>query len=269
MKMINVRNDSTIKKGKSLSKNRKNIFSKNMKDYLYNYNISQNAPVQLMHFVLKKKPSKEILNYAIQNYYINLVSLWETYFRDLFLLVINQDVEFGNYILTKFTKGSSEEFAEEELLALVGNFQNLEDISKAFSRVLDNCELLDYIGSYRTNVFFPDKFIEDFILDKYFENWKEKVREVFYLRHQFVHDANYNHEFNLHDTSEIEGLFNLVPKVFSIIVADKYDLDRVIIEANSDEVIIRLGRGKFNFIYGIKEIIDTENSFLGNFEVKK
>jgi hypothetical protein len=264
MKKVNISKLNNIKKSEELSQSRKDIFSSDLAGYLHNYDSSQNAPISLVHFVLKNKPSDEVKCIAIQNYYINLISLWETFFRDLFVLTMNIDEGFSNFVHEKYLKNYSSENGKEDLLALACNFQNITDINEAFSYVLGQYELLDYIGSYKQNIFLPPNLIENFVLNESFVNWKEEVLDTFSLRHKFVHDANYRHDFNLKESESIEWVFNIVPKLFANIIADRYELDRFTIDICDDALTIMLGRGKFNYISGVGEIVDFENSFIPN-----
>lgn len=261
MKKINT-SAKNIKKSEELSKSRKGIFSIDLYSYLQNYGISQSAPISLVHFVLEEKCSDEIRNIAIQNYYINLISLWETFFRDLFVLAIKIDNKFSNFVHKKYLKDNSSEGGMEDLLALACNFQNVKDINEAFSYILENREILDYIGSYKQNIFMTPCAIENFVLNEACRDWKEKVINTFSLRHKFVHDANYSHKFNLEEFRLIEWIFNIVPKLFANIIADRYELDRFTMDRCDDGDTFSLGRRKFNYIGGVSEIIDFENSFI-------
>ena len=134
--------------------------------------------------------------------------------------------------------------------------------------ILDNKNILDYIGAYEQNIFLEPRLIEGFTLDNALCDWKELVAEVFSLRHKFIHDANYKHEFNLDETEKIEWLFNIVPKLFANILADKYNLDRFSIEERDGIFKICKGRNKFNYIFGVGEIVNFEDSFIKDWMVK-
>ena len=68
------------------------------------YEDLQEEPIKLIHFILRQKPEKNILNFAIKNYIINLVSLWKTFFRDLFVIIMKLDQEFKTFIIENYAK---------------------------------------------------------------------------------------------------------------------------------------------------------------------
>lgn len=261
MKKVNSSHSHHIDKARALANSRNALFSEKFKEQIHNYEISQIGPVTLMHFVLKQKPEKAILDIAIKNYIINLVSLWETFFRDLFVITMKLDSDFKNYIIQNYLKASEEANDEnyEEILALASNFQNLNDLNEAYKFLFDNEEILNIIGKNEQDTFMPPYIIEKFSIDKSFENWKDKVIKTFELRHKFIHDANFKYSFNVKDIEEIEILFNIIPKIFINIVADKYKLKKFVAHIENKRVkYVHYDYEGFNYISSIKDILSND-----------
>ena len=104
MKKIDVNNSAAANKAKELSESRIASHSTTLFNYLHNYDFTQIAPIRLMHFLIKKKAPKELIQFAISNYYINLVSIWETFFRDLFILAISMDKDLKDFVCNRCIK---------------------------------------------------------------------------------------------------------------------------------------------------------------------
>jgi len=261
MKRVNLSKQKNIEKATQLANSRKELFSKEIIDNIVRYESLQIEPITLMHFILRQKPEQNILNFAIKNYIINLVSLWETFFRDLFVIVMKLDKNFKTYIMENYAKNIDHLNDEniEEILALAANFQNLEDLNESFKYIFSNENILNVIGKYEQNIFMHPYIIESFSLDKFYKNWKEKIIKTFDLRHKFIHDANFKYTFNREEIQEIEILFNIIPKTFTNIIADKYKLKKLIAHVENKQVkYIYLGYGNFHYISSIEDILSDD-----------
>jgi len=171
------------------------------------------------------------------------------------------DQEFKTFIIENYTK--NEEHLEtdniEEIIALAANFQNLEDLNEAFQYIFNNENILDVIGEYEQNIFMYPYIRENFSIDKFFQNWKEKIIKTFDLRHKFIHDANFKYTFNRQEIQIIETLFNIIPKTFTNIIADKYQLKKFIAHIEDNQVkYVYLGYGDFHYISSIEDILSND-----------
>ena len=261
MKKVNLSKQKNIEKATQLANSRKESFSEKIRDNILHYESLQIEPIKLMHFILKQRPEKKILNFAIKNYIINLVSLWETFFRDLFVIVMKLDQEFKTHIIENYAK--NEEYLEidniEEIIALAANFQNLDDLNEAFQYIFNNENILDVIGKYEQNIFMNPNIIKNFSIDKFCLNWKEEIIKTFDLRHKFIHDANFKYTFNRQEIQVIEMLFNIIPKTFTNIIADKYQLKKLIAHIEDNQVkYVYLGYGDFHYISSIEDILSDD-----------
>lgn len=261
MKKINSSNVKYLEKAQELSDSRNKLFSEELQHQIHNYEISQIEPITLIHFILKQKPEKEILNFAIKNYIINLISLWETFFRDLFVITMKLDSNFKNYIVKNYLKlnQNCNNDPDEEILALSSNFQNLNDLNETFKFLFNNEDILNVIGKNKQDIFMPPYIIEKFSINQSFENWQDKIKKSFNLRHKFIHDANFKYDFNIKDIKEIEILFNLVPKIFINMIADKYKLQKFVAYIEDKQVkYIHYADNGFRYISTINDILSSD-----------
>jgi len=89
--------DKLLKELEQLRENRQSI-----DDYHFNFlkNFYENS--KLMHSFINEKTDKSILKTAYRQYFVFLISCWETYFRDVFLLIHALDENLKSKLLEKF-----------------------------------------------------------------------------------------------------------------------------------------------------------------------
>lgn len=255
MKNVNVNKEAVLEKLKKLKSTRLSSSSNKLTAHCFNLSEMLSAPMTLIHYINKCGADDSIRQFAIRNYYINLVSVWETFLRDLFVLILYIDKPLKEQLANQYLKTSHSEIPDEEALSLIANFQNLEDIDKVFKKILNGEKFLDIVGSYKSNVFIDPYVFEGLVLDKNFPRWKETVEEVFSLRHSFIHNANFEKEFDLKKPLRVEWVFMIVPNIFSIIIANHYNLDRFSADPYDGGMKIFYGKGKFNFFWGINDLV--------------
>lgn len=102
---------------------------KSIDDFFFSHQVNFYENCRLMHSFLKSGgENKELLAIAYRQYYIFLVSAWETFFRDVFVYIHTQDEMIAESLLGKM-KPAIDTFDDEnitlpELLSKSFNFQN-------------------------------------------------------------------------------------------------------------------------------------------------
>jgi hypothetical protein len=233
--LINLRNSR-----KSISE-----FSDN---FLKNY--SDNC--RIVHFVLNsEKASKSILLTASRQYFVFLVSSWETYFRDTFVYIYTLDEKLLEELLKHVLKHSKHEFTTQtislpELLSKNFNFQNLDDIKTSFNELWKG-DFLEYVCTETTEICgFNGEFHHGFSINQLFEDWKEIIETSFDIRHKVVHDANYRLKLDPKFIQKSEALFLMIPQFVTYFLGKRFNLN-----------LILLSDGKFvaPYIFSIQDIL--------------
>ena len=223
-------------------------------DFNFNFlkNFSENS--QLMHFHLQKdKNADSLLEVAHRQYFVFLVSCWETFFRDLFIFINSNDVESIERLLT--TMNISEKSPElknitlVELLSKSFNFQNISDLESAYSNLWSE-DFLESICTTETALCgLNGKVSEKFCISKIFPDWRELIDISFEIRHKIVHDANYRPKNDFDLIQKAEALFLILPQIVTYLVAKRYKLKYM---ALSD------GELTVPYIFTMKDILATD-----------
>lgn len=148
MKKINSIKDTLIYELQSLKNTRKSI-----DEYNFNFlnNFYENS--RLMHLQVKNKSEKSFFHVSCRQYFIFLVSCWETYFRDIFILCYTKDEILFSKLLEQFK--IREKIEDElkinnlEIIDLISkkfNFQNIDSLNEAFSTLLEEQNFLKFIS---------------------------------------------------------------------------------------------------------------------------
>lgn len=184
-----------MKKLEEILKNRENLL-KRYKDYpfssFYGKITTSLELIAQINIKFDKNYPSFIATFqeALKNFTISLITAMEVYFSDWCRVLIDRyKINFKKFpkdLLPKFTLEEiefilSEKLKMGEIVAKYGNFQNLNQINKIFSNLLD-LKFLDEIKIINIdirgkNTTFDNK---DYI----------KLEEIIGLRHEFVHDID-------------------------------------------------------------------------------
>jgi len=194
----------------------------------YHFNFLQNfyENSKVIHFHIKEKTEKSILEIMYRQYFVFLISCWETYFRDVFLLTYASDESLMCELLENFEiddsvleQLNSNNMEVIDLLSKKFNFQNLDSLNNAFSILISDDDFLEYICTYQIEFCgINGKQVSNLSVDSLFLNWKELITKTFEIRHKVIHDANYRPSFDIHFIQQVEGLFLLVPQISTYVI---------------------------------------------------
>jgi hypothetical protein len=196
--------------------------------FVLNFLLNFASHARLMRTFLPPTNGKEdILQAAMRAYVIGMASSLETYFRDLYLHVIQRDpvvlqralqANGRRESLSAITRYIADGLTEAEVASAQVSFQNAESIDRNFSvffgqsffEVLDQFEALCAIPSVNK----PG--LANFRL---FPGWHDQLARIFVLRHEFAHDANSKTLINPKEMQSLETTAILVCQVTALLPA--------------------------------------------------
>lgn len=198
-------------------------------------NISEHC--NLMHSLISKDPAKkDLFKIAHRQYFVSLVSCWETYFRDVFVYIHSRDENLTNTILEKMGSNASSydssDISIPELLSKNFNFQNLNDLEEAYNGLWGNNFLHKICNLDFAPCGFNGNIATRMIIKNLIPDWRIILEEVFKIRHRVVHDANFRPEIDITLIQKAEAIFLLIPQLSSIMITTKLGLSYTLIPKN-------------------------------------
>lgn len=241
--------EKLIEEIKQLNQSRGSI-----ENYHFNFlkNFYENS--KFMHLHLNKETEKYILEIAYRQYFVFLISCWETYFRDIFILIYTLDESLLNDFLNEFDidddvylKIENHDIKIVELLSKKFNFQDIFKINQAFSNFICEDDFFNYINTYKIkSCIFNEKNITGLSIESLFENWNELINNAFKIRHKVIHDANYRLTIDVKFIQQVEAIFLLVPQIVTYIIVNKFNLHAI--------NLFQDGK-KYYYIFNMKDIL--------------
>lgn len=198
----------------------------------YHLNFLRNFAVsaQLMHSSLKAfRSDKNLLSEAIRQYMIGITSCLETYYRDLFVALLEADELLLQRLferdkrakqLAKLRDTEPDDIQNAELAGELFKFQNLFGIDQALSEVLQPLCYVDALTSTEFVCVIPSRSPEPALL-RLWPQWQGQFSGVFDRRHEFVHDANVRSALPLSEMAGIEATALIVPQLTTLLVAQR------------------------------------------------
>lgn len=250
-----------IERAKKLTDSRNwEIGDKEFQNIIFNYWKTTTFPTKLYHHVIMGNTTKEIKQQSLANYIVNLVSIWETYLRDLFTVALRLDRDFFEFAKSKFLEADLSEHSLEDqvnLLSVAPNFQNITEINQIFSKLFESKDFFELVSNFNFKAFRGRIVFEKFSIYLFVKNSKKLIDLVFNERHKIIHDANYSIKtYPSKVIKELEFLFITFPQVLCVIFSEKFDLKKIIFDEK--EKVIYLGDGDISYISDIEETISDD-----------
>lgn len=225
MKRIRKPTNKLVTELKQLRDSRKSIDNCN-----FNFVCNFYEHCKFMHLQISSGIDKSMLTVAYRQYFVFLVSCWETYFRDTFVLINSSDAKLLSQTLKHLNIDKydvtieSAEISLPELASKSFNFQNLEDINSAFTSLID-ADFLNYVCKNKiTSCAIKGRQARDLSIESLITDWRDIITNAFNIRHNIVHDANYRIEYQPELIQKIETLFLLIPQATTYFIAKKFNL---------------------------------------------
>ena len=182
-------------------------------ELILGFALNYSGPARLMHFLLPANKGKlDILQTAMRAYVIGIAACVETFFRDLYLFMLQGEPALVSKALAEnglresasnLPKYLASGISAEEFAAGQVSFQSSATIDKNFT------------------IFFPEPFFDavdkfELVCDvpssrrpgetrlKMMPGWKTDIDRVFTLRHDFAHDANSTTKVTFEEMRSIE-----------------------------------------------------------------
>lgn len=225
---------------------------KSIDDFFYSFlnNYYENCKL-IHHFKENAGKNNEFLKIAYRQYFVFLVSSWETFYRDIFVYIHTIDETLISKLLDRINQGTEDldlrDIPLSELLSKNFNFQNLEELEIAFNDLWDGNFLEFICSSDISPCAVNGKVYGGMIIKNLFSDWQSYLKKAFSIRHNVVHDANFRPEFDLDYMKKIETLFLLIPQYVTHFVSLRYGLPRIIF-SNGEE--------KFTTIFTVSDLLD-------------
>ncbi|WP_281557789.1 HEPN domain-containing protein [Thalassomonas sp. RHCl1] len=249
MRKIRKKTDKLVDELIALRNSRKSI-----DDFFSSHQINFYENCRLMHsFVLNDDNKKDLLTIAYRQYYVFLVSCWETFFRDVFIYVHTEDENLTNRLLGKM-KPAADTFDESdialsELLSKSFNFQNIKDLEEAYDDLWGGSFLQSICSKDAGPCGVNGQVADEFVVKNLFDDWHEIVNKTFSIRHKVVHDANYRPDVDIQFIQKAEAIFLLIPQVATHFIAEKFNLKRIAFSKDGQY---------FPYIFTVSEILSDD-----------
>ena len=194
-------------------------------------------------------------------YVCSLVTCWETFFRDLYIFICDNDDLINKRLRNEINSDIPLGLTIGEYSSRRFNFQNLNQTRESFDYIYQRST--EKITDYFENKLFQGVISEKYaLIFKWIQSGKlkeniDRILEIgFHIRHQVTHDANYLLEFNPSLLAEIECVFQTVPQFLATNFAAIYSQKRIVF--NLKERFIRItdspNSDESNFIFSITAV---------------
>ncbi|WP_040288175.1 hypothetical protein [Alicyclobacillus hesperidum] len=146
-----------------------------------------------------------------------------------------------------------------EFVSQFFNFQNASDTETAFGPLFDDHQYLTNISQFPVPYVFRKRGVLSLLaLDQLFDV-HTIFNETLEYRHRIVHDANYRPNIPRNFISSAEALFVLLPQIFAVWVAQKYDLRYSVLNLANNTVALSKLNGltehEVPYIFSIEDLI--------------
>jgi hypothetical protein len=141
----------------------------------------------------------EVLQIAMKSYIIGMAACMETFFRDLYLSVLERDAGLIRKVLTTNPRRDSDAAMQRylddgvplpEFAAAQVSFQNAESIDRNLSVFFVNGTFFGVLGNFELLCAIPSANKPGLARMKLLPDWEQHLARIFALRHEFAHDGN-------------------------------------------------------------------------------
>ncbi|MFK5912934.1 MAG: HEPN domain-containing protein [Woeseiaceae bacterium] len=246
MRKVRKQSDRLIKELLELRNSRK----QSLDDFNFNFLLNFGDHCRLMHSNIGKDKNKEFYEVAYRQYFVFLVSSWETFFRDLFVYIYTRDIKSTEKLLEKMNIPSDyivqNDVTLVELLSKSFNFQSIDDLESAYDSMWKENFLVSICETNLSTIGVNGKVSRDFCISSLFPDWHTVILKIFSIRHKIVHDSNYRIEPEPKFMQKAEVVFLLIPQLVTYLVAQRYQLKHTVM---SD------GKVSVPYIFSIDDVL--------------
>lgn len=209
--------------------------------FVINFLTSIQRPAALMRFLLANCKIDSVFQTGMEQYLGSLVTCWETFFRDIFVFLCEVDKNFldaaSKELNSDYTATIGTGITPGEFLSKQFNFQNIDDIEKAFRFLFDGEPVLFSIGINSPRLVNRDKGTAGWInFNHSIPGWIDLIVELLRERHRITHNSNYRSKIKRADIQRGEAIFLFVPQILGVFVNQKYGLPTYMISVPEDKI---------------------------------
>jgi hypothetical protein len=169
------------------------------RSFALNFLLNFASHARLMRTFLPPKAGKEDISQAAMHAYaIGIASCLETYFRDLYLHLIQRDpvalqralqANGRRESLSAIARYIADGLTEEEIASVQVSFHNAESIDRSFSALFGQ-SFFKVLNQFEVLCAIPSVNRPGLANLRLFPGWQDQLARIFVLRHEFAHDAN-------------------------------------------------------------------------------
>lgn len=208
----------------------KRVSRGDVKEFSSNFIRNFYKSYSLLIFIRDNCKDDEIRRTALGQHVISLVSICETFLRDVFNFIVTIDPNFKKDIISTYNLKMKNPIPNvvleiDEILSEYFNFQDIRDIEYAFKPMIIEEDFFNTIGNF-VLPFYSHKTeeVRKFCLNISISNWKELFNEIIKERHKTTHDANYITKLDIDNFERYQKVMFYFPQVFTFWISEKYSL---------------------------------------------
>jgi hypothetical protein len=161
-------------------------------------NFSQYARF-MREFLPMRAEKHDVLQVAMKTYIIGMAACLETFFRDLYLSILERNPSLTQQVLganprrdgnAAIQRYLGEGVPLSELAAAQVSFQNAESIDRNLSVFFADKTFFKALGDFELLCAIPRAKKPGLAQMKLFPDWQNHLARIFALRHEFAHDGN-------------------------------------------------------------------------------
>jgi hypothetical protein len=182
--------------------------------FVLNFLLNFSAHARLMRtFLPPTEEKKDILQAAMRAYTIGMAASLETYFRDLYLCLLERDPNLVQKALdvngrresvTAMSGYLADGVSTAEFAATQVSFQSAGAINRNFSVFFETGPFFDVLDRFELVCAIPSVKRPGLAQLKLFPGWQTDLARIFNLRHEFAHDANSKTQLDPHEMRRLE-----------------------------------------------------------------
>lgn len=171
-----------------------------------------------------------LMQHLKRSYVISLVTVLETYYRDLLVQAYEADAKLRRTVARKQKQKAPVADVYESVAGGIGlpewlvsdiRLQSREQIESALEPVFAPTGYFDAVDAYTGLWTIPSASPQP-VVAAMPEGWRKDFAELFQRRHQYVHDANCRCEMTGGAMARTEQLVLLLPQMTSVILSERF-----------------------------------------------
>jgi hypothetical protein len=196
------------------------------REFLMNFTRNISTYGRLMRHAMQIQFSKpNVFQASMRSYVIAIAACLETYFRDFYIHMLEQNPQFltaaleripGKEALATLHRSMSSGMSFPDFALSRVAFRSAEEIDANLSIFVRPYGFLDTLDDYELVCGIPSipgKHMGTLQLGVFCPDWRKNLARIFELRHEFAHDANSKTELDTQEMESLERSAVILPQV--------------------------------------------------------